>query len=149
MKKKMEKKLKKKLKFFFSVFFPFFSHFFFIFFFQSLNIQYDAIATYLFWCLSKRWHLMQSFNPTNISIHIECWEIEKKNEKKNGKKTEKKTEILFFQFFFHFFFFHFFSISQHSIWRSRNLLFWYLSNRWHYVQSFKNSTKNDTAPSIH
>ena len=107
MKKKMEKKLKKKLKFFFSVFFPFFSHFFFHFFFQSLNIQYDAIATYLFWCLSKRWHLMQSFNPTNISIHIECWEIEKKMKKKNGKKTEKKNKkkiSFFFSFFFPFFF---------------------------------------------
>ena len=46
---------------------------------------------------------MQSFNPTNISIHIECWEIEKKNEKKNGKKTEKKTEKKNFSFFFSFF----------------------------------------------
>ena len=82
--KKWGKKWKKKWNFFFSFFFIFFS-IFFSFFFQSLNIQYDAIATYLFWCLSKRWHLMQSFNPTNISIHIECWEIEKKMEKKNEK----------------------------------------------------------------
>ena len=108
--KKMEKKMKKKMKFFFQFFFIFF-HFFF----QSLNSQYDAIATYLFWCLRKRWHLMQSFNPTNISIHIEWWEIEKKNEKKKWKKKlkkklKKKFPFFFLVFFFNFFFSVFFSI---------------------------------------
>ena len=89
--KKIEKKNKKN-----------FSIFFFILF-QSLNIQYDAHTAYLFWCLSKRWHLMQSFNPTNISIHIEFWEIEKKNEKKNWKKILIFFSILFPIFFYIFF----------------------------------------------
>ena len=45
---------------------------------------------------------MQSFNPTNISIHIEFWEIEKKMKKKIEKKIGNKIEKKF-NFFFNFF----------------------------------------------